>query len=323
MTGENKGSEPEYQEEIGPDVDLDADNQVVGSKDSENSYQKKLSEISEKFKSKVNSILHKKKDSSTGLEGEVEMVDEVSNIYQDLEIMRESLEDKIDTEVELLSEEIDEVIGNSDKSLEDLEVELKNKVENTKEDLKGEIDSVNEDIESIEDEIEKLVEVINSKVDKSQHEELDRLKGLGDKVEEIENRLDQKADSSKVNDIQEVQNMLSQRMESKMNKYDMDSSGESLKENLTILEKEVEKLAVGDDSDPIQPSEVTEDMIGNYVEVKGVAEFKKEIDDEYLSILKGRKGEVPVKSKRKLGEEEIVVKGSVKNADGFLFVQSV
>ncbi len=223
-----------------------------------------------------------------------------------------------DTAEELEKEE-EKIEAEMDQEIEDLRDEIDSREEN----LRKEISSIKQDVNSIESEIESLVDSINSKIDKSQHEELEKLKEVSDRISKIENRLDEKADNSDLNEIKEDQELIDEKLNEKFQEYEMSDKSPKLSEELNMLKKEAQKLDVGNSSTPLTPSEVTENMKGNYIKVEGDIEFKKEFAEEYLYTITGEDDKIVVKSENKMKEGERTVEGVIKELEGFFFLQSV
>ena len=328
MTGEKEDDDPKFQGEIDSNFNIDSGSSFELSEDSEEDSIRKDS-LATKVRSQIGSLF-----SGDEEEPEFDLTDETSRIHQDMEVMRESLENKIDTKLELLEEEIEEKDSEPKVNVDRVRSELKQEIEETKEELKEEIDSreeklrkeissVEQDVNSIESEIESLVDSINSKIDKSQHEELEKLKEVSNRISKIEGRLDEKADNSDLNEIKEDQELIDEKLNEKFQEYEMSDKSPKLSEELNMLKKEAQKLDVGNSSTPLTPSEVTENMKGNYINVKGTLEFKKEFAEEYLYTITGEDDKIVVKSENKMKEGERTVEGVIKELEGFFFLQSV
>lgn len=317
MTGEKEDGDSEFQQEIGSNFDLDSGNHLDYSEEAEEEEASiKEKSLATKVRSRLGGIFSED-------EPEFDLDDETSRIHQDMEVMRESLENKIDTKLELLEEEIDQKSEEPATDVKQFREELKQDIEETEKELRNEISSVEEDINSLESEIESLVDSINSKIDKSQHEELEKLKKVSDRIDKIEDRLDEKADNSEMNEIREDQELIEEKLKEKFQEYEMSDKSPKLSEELNMLRKEAEKLDVSSDSKPLTPSEVTENMKGNYIRVIGNLEFKKEFAEEYLYTITGEDDKIVVKSENTIEEGKRTVEGVIKELEGFFFLQSV
>lgn len=241
------------------------------------------------------------------LEMEQYLKEHVSNNRSQIEDLQSSIE-----EFQSKIEDLEQV--------KDSNEELEDEISKFGEELKLTSQTLSDKIDDIQSQMDELEEQLEKKDSSGSNAEIDELTG-----KEIENKIEKKIQEKSINELNKIQKLESRvdDLEDRVNVEELETldtiketSGKG-SENSSSSKKKSNKSG---GSEILTPADVSEDMEGQEVKIKGELEFRKESSGNKFYKLEGSGKQIIVRSKSSIPEGRRILNGEVELVKGNICV---